>query len=84
VDFRYVGPKPLKELDIGPQDEVGVATIDRRVDFWHEYLYGGLEAGQGKIHIVHLGEDLGSRKGLLISSEMFDAFFRPWYQKFPK
>jgi len=69
-------------MDISLQDEVGIAIIDQRVNFCYEYLHGGLEAGQGKIDIVHLGEDLGSQKGLLISPEMFDAFFRPRYQKF--
>lgn len=69
-------------MDIALQNEVGIAIIDQRVDFWYEYLHRGLEAGQGKIDIIHLGEDLGSQKGLLISPEMFDTFFRPRYQRF--
>ena len=62
-------------MDIALEDKVGIAIIDKRVDFWYEYLKRGLESGQGKINIVHLGEDLGSQKGPLISPEMFDNFF---------
>jgi len=53
-------------IDIALQDEVGIGIIDRRVNFWYEYLRKGLEAGQGKIDIIHLGEDLGSQKGILL------------------
>ncbi len=68
-------------IDIALQDKVGIAIIDGRVDFWYEYLHRGLEAGQGKIDIVHFGDDLGTQKGLMISPEMFDAVLRPRYQK---
>ena len=69
-------------MNIVLQDKVGTAIIDQRVNFWYEYLRRGLEAGQGKIDIVHLGEDLGTQKGLMVSPELFDTFFRPRYQKF--
>jgi len=69
-------------IEIALRDEVGIAIIDGRVNFWYEYLHRGLEAGRGKIDIVQLGDDLGTQKGLIISPEMFDAFFRPRYQKF--
>lgn len=69
-------------IDIALEDEVGIAIIERRLNFWYKYLRRSLKAGHGKIDIVHLGEDLGTQKGLLISLEMFDAFFRPRYQSF--
>jgi len=69
-------------MDIVREDEVGVAIIERRVNFYYEYLRRSLEAGQGRIDIVHLGEDLGTQEGLLLSPGMFDSFFRPRYQKF--
>ena len=69
-------------MDIALEDEVGMAIIDGRVSFYYEYLGRSLEAGQGKIDIVHLCDDLGTQKGLLISPEMFDAVLRPRYQKF--
>jgi len=69
-------------IDIALQDEVGMAIIDGRVNFYYEYLRRSLEAGQGKIDIVHLCDDLGTQKGLIVSPEMFDAVLRPRYQKF--
>ncbi len=69
-------------MDIALEDKVGIAIIDKRVNFWYEYLKRGLQTGQGKIDIVHLGEDLGSQKGPLISPQMFDNFFKPRLQKF--
>jgi len=69
-------------IDIALQDEVGMAIIDGQVNFYYEYLRRRLEAGQGKIDIVHLCDDLGTQKGLIISPEMFDAVLRPRYQKF--
>jgi uroporphyrinogen decarboxylase len=69
-------------IDIITQDEVGVAIIDRRVDFYYEYCARGLEAGRGKIDILCIGEDLGTQRGPTISPQTFDTFFRPRLQKF--
>jgi uroporphyrinogen decarboxylase len=71
-------------VDIGTLDEVGVAIIDRRVNFYHEYCRRGLEAGRGKIDILCLGEDLGSQKGPMMSPACFDSFFRPRLERFFK
>ncbi len=51
-------------IDIVLQDKVGVAIIDRQVNFWYEYLRRSLEAGRGKVDIIYLGDDLGTQKGL--------------------
>jgi uroporphyrinogen decarboxylase len=69
-------------VDIITEDEVGVAIIDRRVDFYYEYCRRGLEAGRGKIDILCLGEDCGTQKGRLFSPEVFDAFFVPRIKPF--
>ncbi|MBI4028271.1 MAG: hypothetical protein HY360_25015 [Verrucomicrobia bacterium] len=69
-------------MDIAIQDEVGMAIIDKRVDFYHEYLRRGLEAGQGRIDIVCLGEDCGTQKGRLVSPELFKQVFLPRLKKF--
>lgn len=69
-------------IDIITEDPVGVAIIDRRVDFYYEWCRRSLEAAQGKIDILCLGEDLGSQKGPTMSPETFDSFFRPRLQKF--
>lgn len=71
-------------VDIACEDEVGIAIIDHRVDFYYEWCKRSLEAGQGKIDILCLGEDLGSQKGPTMSPACFDAFFRPRIEKFYK
>jgi uroporphyrinogen decarboxylase len=68
--------------DIGVEDEVGCAVIDRRVDFYYELSRRSLEAGGGKIDILWTGEDLGSQIGPTMSPATFDRFFRPRLQRF--
>ncbi|MCC6485677.1 MAG: hypothetical protein IT209_12590 [Armatimonadetes bacterium] len=69
-------------VDIATEDEVGIAIIDRRVDFFYEWCRRSLEAGAGKIDILCIGEDIGTQKGPTMSPEMFDKFFRPRLEKF--
>jgi uroporphyrinogen decarboxylase len=69
-------------IDILTEDEVGMAIIDRRVDFYYECIKRELQAGKGKIDIVCLGEDCGTQKGRLVSPETFDNVFRPRLEKF--
>lgn len=64
-------------MDIASDDPVGMAIIRRRVDFYLEYARRGLEAGQGKIDILCIGEDCGTQNGRLVSPEVFDRVFRP-------
>jgi uroporphyrinogen decarboxylase len=71
-------------IDIAMEDEVGIAIIDKRVDFFYEHCRRCLEAGQGKIDILQLGEDLGSQKGPTMSPACFESFFRPRLEKFYK
>jgi len=69
-------------LDILTEDEVGVAIIDRRVDFYYEFLKRSLESAKGKVDILCLGEDCGTQNGRLFPPEIFDKFFRPRLKKF--
>jgi len=69
-------------MDIGLQDEVGMAIIDQRVDFLYEYARRGLEAAKGRIDILCLGEDCGTQNGRLVSPKIFDGVFVPRLKKF--
>ncbi len=69
-------------MDIELEDEVGIAVIDHRVDFYYEYCRRMLEAADGNIEILCLGEDCGTQNGSLFSPESFNRFFRPRIQKF--
>lgn len=69
-------------MDIALRDEVGIAVIDKRCDFYYEYLKRCLEAADGGIDIVCLGEDCGNQNGRMFSAKDFDDIFRPRIQKF--
>ncbi len=63
--------------DIALRDEVGLAIIDRRVDFYYAWARKGMEACRGKVDILALGEDTGNQKGRMFSPRDFDEIFRP-------
>jgi uroporphyrinogen decarboxylase len=69
-------------IDIACEDEAGMAIIDRRVDFYYQYLERALQAARGKIDIVCLGEDCGTQKGRLVSPAVFNRVFRPRLKRF--
>lgn len=69
-------------IDIVTQDEVGLAIIERRVDFLYEYCKRGLQAARGKIDILCLGEDCGNQKGRMFSPKVFESYFMPRLQRF--
>ena len=71
-------------VDIAMEDEVGIAIIDKRVDMYYQMCKKSLEAANGKIDILYLGEDLGTQKGTTMSPACFDSFFRPRIEKFYK
>jgi uroporphyrinogen decarboxylase len=69
-------------MDIALRDDVGMAIIDRRVEFFYQVLRRGLEAARGKVDLVCLGEDCGHQGGRMFSPRDFDEVFRPRLQKF--
>lgn len=69
-------------MDIALRDEVGIAVIDRRVEFFYEYIKRSLEAARGGIDIVRIGEDCGNQNGRMFSEKDFNEIFRPRIQKF--
>lgn len=69
-------------MDIVLRDEVGMAIIDKRVDIFYEVLRRGLEAANGKVDILCLGEDTGNQNGRMVSPKDFDQVFRPRLERF--
>lgn len=69
-------------IDIITRDEVGMAIIDQRCDFFYEHYRRILEAGRGKIDILCTGEDMGNQNGRMVSARDFDEVFRPRLQRF--
>ena len=69
-------------IDIALRDEVGMAIINKRVDICYEMLRRSLEAANGKVDILCLGEDTGNQLGRMVSPKDFDQVFRPRLQRF--
>jgi uroporphyrinogen decarboxylase len=69
-------------MDIVMEDPVGTAIIDHRCDFLYEHCRRGLEAANGKVDILCLGEDCGNQFGPMVPPEVFDRFFRPRLKRF--
>jgi uroporphyrinogen decarboxylase len=69
-------------IDVATRDEVGLAIIARRVDLLYELARRTLEAADGLIDILHIGEDTGNQLGRMFSPADFDAIFRPALQRF--
>jgi uroporphyrinogen decarboxylase len=69
-------------MDIALRDEVGLAIIDKRVDFSYNHLRKCLETAKGKIDIVCLGEDCGNQNGRMFSPKDWNEIFRPRLKKF--
>jgi uroporphyrinogen decarboxylase len=67
-------------MDIGSRDPVYLELVQRRFEFDYEYLQKGLTAGQGQIELVHLGDDLGTQQGLLLSPRSFAEVFGDKYR----
>lgn len=69
-------------IDIALDDEVGMAIIDKRVNIFYEVMKRSLQAADGKIDILHVGEDTGTQKGRLVSPRVFDRIFRPRLKRY--
>ncbi len=69
-------------IDIASRDEVGLAIIDRFVNIKYEIMKRTLEAADGLIDILWLGEDTGNQNGRMFSEKDFNEIFRPYLQKF--
>ncbi len=69
-------------IDIATRDEVGLAVIQKRVDFYFEYCKRCLEACNGKVDILCLGEDTGNQNGRMVSPRDFDDVFRPAIEQY--
>lgn len=69
-------------IDMACDDPAGLRLIDRRMEIMLETTRRTLEAGNGKIDLLWLGEDLGTQRGPTISLAMFRKHIRPRMQRF--
>jgi uroporphyrinogen decarboxylase len=69
-------------VDLITQDEAGMALINRKTDIKLEIARRTLEAAEGKIDMMGLGEDLGTQRGPILGLDLFRKAIRPQIQKF--
>jgi len=68
-------------VDLITDDPAGLLLADRRFTIQAEVARRTLEAAQGGIDILWLGEDLGTQQAPIISMDLFKKHIRPRYQK---
>lgn len=64
-------------LDIGAEDPVGMALMDHRAKFWLAYAERALDAADGMIDILCMGDDYGTQNGLLLHPDKWRKLFKP-------
>ncbi len=69
-------------IDIATRDEVGLAIIQKRIDYYYEVARRMLQAGHGKIDILCMGEDMGNQNGRMFGPRDFNDIFRPALQRY--
>ncbi|MFH1730326.1 MAG: uroporphyrinogen decarboxylase family protein [Planctomycetota bacterium] len=69
-------------IDLVTDDPAGLLLAKRRVDIQIEITRRILEAANGGVDYIHVGEDLGTQIGPIISLDLFRKHIRPAYQKY--
>jgi len=69
-------------VDLITDDPAGLRLIDRRHEIQLEVLRRTIEAANGLVDFLWLGEDLGTQISPMISKELFRRHIRPRHQKF--
>ncbi len=69
-------------IDLIDDNEVYLAIMQARFEFFYEQHRNMLEAAGGLIDFAHVGDDLGNQTGPMISPELFDRHFADKYKKY--
>lgn len=69
-------------IDLITDDEAGLLLMDRLMEMQYGQMRRILEAGNGKIDFMWMGEDLGTQIAPMISMEIFRKHIRPRQQPF--
>ncbi len=68
-------------IDLVTDDPAGLRLIDRRHDIQCEIARRTLAAGDGRVDMLVIGEDLGTQIGPMISPDLFRRHIRPRHQR---
>ncbi|MCE5278443.1 MAG: uroporphyrinogen decarboxylase family protein [Planctomycetaceae bacterium] len=69
-------------VDLITDDEAGLLLIDRMLDVHYETARRTLEAAEGGVDFMWMGEDLGTQIGPIISMDLFRRHIKPRHQRF--
>ena len=69
-------------VDLITDEAAGLRLVDKRLEIQLEIARRTLEAADGGIDLLCLGEDLGTQRGPTISLELFRRHLRPRIQEF--
>jgi uroporphyrinogen decarboxylase len=69
-------------MDIGLEDPVGLAVMEKRARFCLAHMERLLDAAKGRADILALGDDYGTQRGLLMSPASWRKLFKPWLRRF--
>jgi uroporphyrinogen decarboxylase len=69
-------------VDLITDDPAGLLLADRRMEIQIEIASRILEAAKGRVDYVHIGEDLGTQLGPMISLETFRKHIKPHYKRY--
>ena len=69
-------------VDLITDDEAGLLLMDKLMEMQYGHMKRILEAGNGKIDFMWMGEDLGTQIAPLISIDLFRKHIRPRQQPF--
>jgi len=69
-------------IDLVTDDPAGLLLIDRFIDIQFQVIARTLDAAEGGVDFLWMGEDLGTQLRPLISTETFRKHIRPRHQRF--
>ncbi len=68
-------------VDLVTDEPAGLLLARRRLNIQLETLRRTLEAAQGRVDFIMMGEDLGTQRGPIISLELYRRCIRPLHQQ---
>ncbi len=82
--YMYNNVRGLEQslIDLSINKKLAHYIINRICRFLYKYHERLFEAGKGLIDITEVTDDFGTQENLMISTEMFDEFFEPHYERF--
>jgi len=69
-------------MDLIDENRVYLEILNARYEFFYEMHERILQAGDGMIDFVHIGEDPGTQRGPTINMDIFEKHFAPGYKKY--